>query len=86
MSLLSNDTYVDILLRGIKLTTLLFKIAVHTLCARSRLVLFLSIMNERAVWMQCAWNRCQPVRESFALPISMLTLLLARQVDRPVHR
>lgn len=86
ISLLFNGTYVDILFRRIKLTTLFFKIATHTLCACSRLVLFLSIMNERVVWMQCAWNRCQPVRESFALPISTLTLLPARQVDRPVHR
>ncbi|EGI58719.1 hypothetical protein G5I_13183 [Acromyrmex echinatior] len=55
-----------------------------TLCTSSRLVLFLSIMNKRAWPSGCssAWNRCQPVRESFALPISELTLLPARQVDR----
>ncbi|EZA52574.1 hypothetical protein X777_08057 [Ooceraea biroi] len=36
--------------------------------------------------MQCARNRCRPVRESFALPISALTLFPERQVDRPVHQ
>lgn len=52
----------------------------------TRLVPFHYERKAVAEWMRCARNRCQPVRESFALPISALTLLAARQVDRPVHR